>query len=322
MELTKEIIMRAVRMKAYGGVETLELVADAQEPDLKDGQILVEAKAASINPIDYVTHEGYLKEMFPLQFPSTIGGDFSGVVKKVGNNVAGLKVGDQVYGLAIVFNGGSGSFADFVAANAANTALKPLKANFLEAAALPLAGVSALQAIEDHMNLKKGQKVLIHGGAGGIGSIAIQIAKSIGAFIATTASEKDRNFVKELGANLMLDYHTQKFQDELKDYDAVLDTLGGEITGKSLMVLRHGGVLVSLRGQPNVNESLAKERNVRAIGMFTETTTENLNRLRDYVDNGTIRVHVDRVFALNEFKNAFEHAEHKHPQGKVVTKIN
>jgi alcohol dehydrogenase len=311
--------MKAVKINAYGGIENLELVTDAQEPILKDGQLLVEVKAVSINPIDYKVREGYLKQMAPLQLPSTIGGDFSGIVKKTGNNVTKFNTGDQVYGQAIVLNGGSGSFAEFVAANSNNSALKPQKADYMEAAALPLAGVSALQAIEGKINLKKGQKILIHGGAGGIGSIAIQIAKSIGAFIATTVSEKDKSFVKELGADIIIDYHAQNFENELKDYDAVFDTVGGEITNKSFKVLRNGGILVSMAGQPN--EEFAKENKIKAIGQMTSTTTEYLDRLREHVDNGKIKVYVDRTFQLDKVRDAFAYAEHNHPKGKVVVNI-
>ena len=311
--------MKALKIKSYGGIENLELVADAQEPTLMDGQLLVEVKAASINPIDYKIREGYLQQMVPLQLPATIGGDFSGIVKKTGNNVNGFKVGDHVYGQAIVLNGGSGSFAELAATNASNTALKPQQADYVEAAALPLAGVSALQAIRTTMNLTQGQKILIHGGAGGIGSIAIQIAKSIGAFVATTVSAKDRNFVKELGADVIIDYHTQNFEEELKDFDAVFDTAGGETTDKSFKVLRNGGTLVSLLGQPN--GELAKAKNIKAVAQMTATTTEHLDLLRQLVDSGKIKVFVDCTFQFDKAKDAFSFAEHNHPQGKVVVKI-
>lgn len=311
--------MKAVKIKDYGGVDSLEFVTDAQTPAIRDDQVLVEVKAVSINPIDYKIREGHLKAMAPLQLPSTIGGDFSGTVKKLGNKATKFKIGDQVYGQAIVLNGGSGSFAELAAANVANTALKPQKADFMESAALPLAGVSALQAIEDTIKLAKGQKILIHGGAGGIGSIAIQLAKSIGAIVATTVSEKNKNFVKELGADFIVDYHTQAFEKELRDFDAVFDTVGGEISNKSITVLRRGGVLVSMLGKPN--EVLAKEKGVTAIGQMTTTTTDYLNRLRELVDRGKIRIHVDRIFSLQDAKDAFSFAEHNHPRGKVVLRI-
>ena len=311
--------MRAIKFGAYGGVENLNIASDAQDPDIRDDQLLIEVKAVSINPIDYKVREGYLQQKAPLQLPIIIGGDFSGIVKRVGHAVTGFVVGEQVYGQASVLLGGSGSFAELVAASAATTARKPQMADYIQSAALPLAGVSALQALEDHMSLKKSQKILIHGGAGGIGSIAIQIAKSIGAFVATTVSEKDRDFARVLGANVVLDYQKQKFEDELRDYDAVFDTVGGEITLRSMKVLRDSGVIVSMAGQPDT--SLVKEKNITAIGQWTTVDTDHLNRLQEYVDSGRVKVHVDRVFPLDDTRAAFNFAEHNHPRGKVVVRI-
>jgi NADPH:quinone reductase-like Zn-dependent oxidoreductase len=257
-----------------------------------------------------------MKDFVPLKFPATIGGDFAGVVKEIRGGDSGFKVGDKVYGQAIVLNGGSGSFAEFVAANIANAAYAPKTIDFLKAAALPLAGASAVQAIEDAIKLKKGQKILIHGGAGGIGSIAIQLAKSIGAQVATTVSEKDVSFVKELGADVVLDYHTQQFDKDLKDFDAVLDLVGGDATAKSIKVLKKGGILVSLAGRPD--EALAQKSGVTAMGQMTVTDTKHLDRLAALVDKGVIRIHIDKVFTIDRALEAFTYAESSHPRGKVV----
>ena len=242
--------MKAVKYSNYGGIDVLKVVTDADKPAIRDGQVLVEIEAASINPVDYKVRMGYMKDFVPLKFPATIGGDFSGIVKEIRGNDSGLNVGDKVYGQAVVLNGGSGSFAEFAAANVANIARMPATVDFLKAAALPLAGASAIQAIEGAIKLKKGQKILIHGGAGGIGSIAIQLAKSIGAQVATTVSEKDVSFVKELGADIVIDYHKRKFEEDLKDFDAVLDLVGGEATAKSIKVLREGRGSGEPRGSP------------------------------------------------------------------------
>jgi NADPH:quinone reductase-like Zn-dependent oxidoreductase len=317
---TLEEEMKAVKIKAFGGIDQLEVVNGVPDPDIHNDQVLVEVKSASINPIDYKIREGLRLQRFPVELPAIAGGDFSGIVKKTGSRVTSFKVGDQVYGQAPVYNRGSGAFAELVAANVTHTAIKPGSTTFNEAAALPLAGVSALQAIEDHLELKKGQKILIHGGAGGIGSIAIEIAKSIGAFIATTVSAKDKDFVKEIGASVIFDYHVQKFENELRDYDAVLDTVGGEIPDKSLQILRSGGAIVSLLTQ--ANGQLAREKGIRAMMMMTNTTTLSLDRLREYVDSGKVRAHIDRVFPLDEIRAAFTLAETGHPRGKVVIAVS
>lgn len=214
--------MKAVQINSYGGNDVLEINENASKPSLSEDQVLVEVYAAGINPIDWKVRAGYLKEFVPLSFPATLGGDFSGVVVEVGEGITNFKVGDEVYGQGGILNGGSGSFAEFVAANIGKTALKPNNLDFTQAAALPLAGVSALQALEDHIRLAKGQKILIHGGAGGIGTFAVQLAKSQGAYVATTVAGKDIDYVKSLGADEVIDYENEVFEDKLADFDAVL----------------------------------------------------------------------------------------------------
>lgn len=311
--------MKAVQINSYGGVEVLEINENAPEPVPKQGQILVEVHAASLNPFDWKVRAGYLKEAMPLQFPATLGGDFAGLVSEVGENVTEFKKADEVYGSAIIFGGGSGSFAEFATANTANTAKKPQSTNFEEAAALPLAGVSALQALEDHIKLTSGQKILIHGGAGGIGHIAIQLAKALGAYVATTVSSDDIQFVKNLGADEALDYKSQRFEELLKDYEAVFDTVGGETTERSFKVLKKGGIIVSMLGQPD--QELTQKYGVTAIGQGTQTTAGRLIRLAKLVDGGKIKPQIDKVFRLKEVKEAFKLLEEGHPQGRVVLKI-
>lgn len=314
--------MKAVQINTYGGIDVLEINENAPKPAPSKNQILVEVYAASINPIDWKIRAGHLSKM-PLEFPIRLGGDFAGVITEVGEDgqPAGgdLKIGDEVYGSAIVLNGGSGSFAQFLVANSKNTARKPKSANFEEAAALPLVGTSAVQAIEEHIKLSSGQRILIHGGTGGIGHVAIQLAKSKGAYIATTVSAKDMDFVKNLGADQVIDYETQVFEDILKDIDSVFDTVGGEVTDKSFKVLKKGGTLVSMLGQPS--QELAQKHPVTAIGQNTVTNTQHLSRLAELVGSGKITVHIDKVFPLEQVKEAFRHLEEGHPQGKVVLKI-
>lgn len=311
--------MRAVQINKYGGPEVLEVNSNVLEPTVKFEQVLVKVHAASINPFDNIVMAGYMEKMMPLKFPTTMGGDFSGVITKIDDDVTGFKVGDQVYGQAIVFNGGSGSFAEVVATNIKNLALMPKNINYEGASSLPLVGSSAIQTLEDTFKLKSENKILIHGGAGGIGSIAIQIAKSIGAYVAVTVSEKGMEFVKNLGADEIIDYKNQKFEEILKDYDFVYDTIGGEITNRSFKVIKKGGILASMKGQPN--EELAKQFSVTGVAINTQTNHERLQRLTQLVESGTVKPHVDKVFDLDQIKDAFIYKNTAHPQGKVVIRI-
>lgn len=308
--------MKAVQINSYGGVDVLEVNENTPNPTSKEGQLLVEVYAASINPVDWKLRAGYLKNWMPVQFPTTLGGDFAGVVKEIREGVSDFKVGAEVYGSAFILNGGSGSFAKVAAVNVTNSAYKPKSVNFEEAAALPLAGVSAIQAIEEHIKLQTGQKILIHGGAGGIGSIAIQLAKVIGAHVATTVSPNDKDYVKKLGADEIIDYKKEKFEDLLTDCDAVFDTVGGDTTDKSFKVLKKSGVIVSMLGQPN--PQLAQKYGVLAIGQGTNTDTIHLQRLSQLVDVGKIKVQIDKVFPLDQIKKAFDYQEKNSPRGKVV----
>ena len=311
--------MKVAQYNEYGGPEVIKISNNAPKPTAGKGQILVEVHAASLNPFDYKLREGFMKEMIPLQFPFTIGGDFSGIVTQLAENVSEFKIGDEVYGQAIVLNGGSGAFAEFAAANVANAAHKPKSVNHLEAASLPLVGASAIQALEEHIKLKSGQKILIHGGSGGIGSISVQLAKYLGAYVATTASSKDMEFVKSLGVDEVIDYKTQKFEDLLKDFDAVFDTVGGETTNKSFKVLKKNGVIVSMLGAPNAE--LAKQYGATAIGQMTRVNSKTLVRLTELVEKGVIKAQIDKVFPLEKTREAFEYLENAHSRGKVVLKI-
>ena len=311
--------MKALQIRRYGGKDVLELNQNVAKPVAGEGQVLVEAHAASINPVDWKIRAGYLKEMAPLTMPATLGGDVSGIVTAVGASVSNLRVGDRVYGYASRLSGGSGSFAEFVAAKPTTLALAPRNAGFVEAAALPLVGASALQAIEQHIKLQRGQKILIHGGAGGIGSVAIRLAKSIGAYVAATAKADDRAYVQELGADEVIDYKKEAFEAKLKHFDAVFDTIGGDTMEKSFNVLRKGGTLVSMLGQ--ASSELAQKTGVTAIGQLTHVTTEALKRLAQLVDGGTIKVRVGKVFPLDKAKEAFELLEEGHARGKVVLEI-
>lgn len=307
--------MKAVQFKSYGESEVVEIL-EAPIPSPKEGQILIENYSSSINPIDWKVRNGYLQKMAPLDLPVTLGGDFAGKVTEVGEGVTQFSVGDEVYGQAIVLNGGSGSMAEVVVANVKNSGLKPKNVNFEEASALPLAGASALQAVIDHIGLQVDQKILIHGGAGGIGHLAIQIAKSVGAYVATTVKTEDMEFARSLGADEVIDYKTQKFEEILKDYDAVFDTVGGETADKSFNILKNGGIIVSMAGAPN--PELAAQKEITAIGQMTDTNTDRLDRLTALVDDGKVKVKIGKTFSLDEARDAFVFQEKSHPQGKIV----
>lgn len=311
--------MKAIQINAYGGNEVFEFNPNAPKPTPTKKQVLVEVYAASINHFDAAVRAGYVKDMMPVQFPATLGGDFSGVVIGVGEGVNEFTIGDLVYGSALLFSGGSGAFAEVLVANTKNIALKPKSVNFVEAASLPLVGVSALQALAEHIKLARGQRILIHGGAGGIGTIAIQLAKSLGVFVATTVRGNDKNYVTSLGVDQAIDYRNEKFENLLKDFDAVFDTVGGETTERSFKVLKKGGTLVSMKGQPN--PELAQKYGVTAVGQRTNTNTERLTGLAELVDRGKIKPQVDKVFPLEQTREACVYYEEGHPRGKVVLKI-
>lgn len=311
--------MKAIQINKYGGPEVLEINQNAAEPEIKAGQVLVDVKAASINPFDNTIMAGYLAKMVPLKFPVTMGGDFSGVVAKVFPGETAFKVGDEIYGQAIILNGGSGSFAEKVASNVKNMALKPKNLNFVEAASLPLVGSSVIQTLEDSIKLITGQKILIHGGAGGIGSIAIQLAKHLGAYVTATASKNDMEFAKNLGADEVINYQEQSFEKVLKDYDAVYDTVGGETLDKSFLVLKKDGILASMKGQPN--PELAAKYGITGIAINTKTDDLHLKRLTELVESGVVKSQVDKVFGLDQIKDAFIYKNTAHPKGKIVIQV-
>jgi alcohol dehydrogenase len=315
--------MKAAQIKTYGDSEVVEINQSTSTPnDPSTGKVLVNVKAAGVNPADWKFRNGFFQQMMPLQFPSTLGWDFSGVIEKVGQGVSDFDQGDEVYGQAPEPTGGSGAFAEIALANASSIAHKPKTLSLQQAAGLPTVGVSAWQALVETFGLSKGQKILIHGGAGGIGSIAIQLAKHLGTYVATTVSTKDKQFVKEeLGADEVIDYKSQTFEDVLShDYDAVFDTVGGETYTRSFKVLKRGGVIVSMLEQPN--QELMDRFGVKAISQFTQVNRERLTKLAQWVDQNNIRVNVDRTFPLDETGKALDFQRDVHPRGKVVLEVS
>jgi NADPH:quinone reductase-like Zn-dependent oxidoreductase len=310
--------MKSAQINKYGSSEVIEINQSTFEPTVSSGKVLVIIKAAGVNPADWKIREGGLQQIISLQFPSTLGMDFSGVIKQVGEGIShsDFKQGDDVYGQAGVISGGSGAFAEMALANTESIAYKPKRLSHAEAAGLPLVGVSAWKALVENIGLSKDQKILIHGGAGGIGSIAIQLAKYLGATVATTISTNDKQFVQELGADQVIDYKTQNFEDILHDYDAVFDTVGGETYRRSFKVLKKGSVIVSMLEQPN--PELMNQYGVKAIFQFTQADRERLTKLAQWVDQNNIRVNVEKTFSLDEAGKALDYQKDVHPRGKVV----
>jgi len=308
--------MRAIQINAFGGPEVIELNDNAKRPALEPKQVIIKVHSASINPVDSAIRQGYLQKMMSLPFPITLGGDFSGTIFELGADVEGFKIGDEVYGNAGPFRGGSGSFAEFLVTNSNNIAKKPVSINITNAAAIPLVGTCALQAIEEDLKIKKGDKILIRGGGGGIGSIAIQLAKLKGAHVATTVSKDDIAYVKSLGADEVFDYKTQDVTKLLKDYDAVFETARAEDTNNLLNVLKKGGKFVSVTTTPD--EALAKKHGVEIIPFMSRATKAQLDSLSKLLDSGKLKVRVAKTFEFPKIKEAFSYFETEHPRGKVV----
>ncbi|HYH75103.1 MAG TPA: NADP-dependent oxidoreductase [Candidatus Saccharimonadales bacterium] len=311
--------MKTAQINEYGDASAVNVV-DADQPIASDGQVLVKVNASSLNPVDSAIRSGYFHQMMPVQFPATLGGDIAGEVVEVGNGVEGFAVGDKVYGQAAVIAGNSGAFAEYAATNAGQLAKAPENISLNEAASLPLVGVSALQALTQHINLQPGQKILITGGAGGIGRIAIQIAKNIGAHVATTVTGEGISAAKSLGADEAIDYKSQDFAEVLSDYDAVFDTVGGEEFAKTLTVLKKGGVAVTMAAQPD--QAQAEELGVTAVQQMTQVTSEALSQLRELVESGVVKPQVGKVFSLDEIQEAFTARESGTVSGKVVLEIS
>lgn len=245
--------MRAMVIDQYGKAPMR--LAEVPTPEINEYEVLAEIHAASINPIDFKIRDGKVKLLIQYKMPLILGNDFSGVVVKVGEKVTRFKVGDEIY--ARPRKSKIGTFAEYISIHEDDIALKPKKLSFEEAASIPLVGLTSYQALHDIMQLQKGQKILIHAGSGGVGTFAIQLAKVMGATVATTASEAGANLVTSLGADKVINYKKESFEARLKNYDAVFDTLGGKTLEKSFEIIKDGGKIVSVSGRPNAR--FAKE---------------------------------------------------------------
>lgn len=305
--------MKAVRIHEYGGPDVLQY-EDAPRPEPKSGELLVKVYAAGINPVDWKLRTGNLKERWPLPLPFILGFDVAGTIEALGDDENGWQVGDAVY--ASVESGG---YAEYVAFKTELAAAKPKTLDFVQAAAVPVAALTAWQALFDHGGLTAGQTVLIHGGSGGVGSFAIQFAKEKGAHIITTGSARNHEFLKGLGADDVIDYNAVKFEEVVKDADVVFDTVGGDTQQRSWQTLKPGGILVSVVGPPD--PKVAEAHGVRSAFFSARKSAEQLSEIGGLIDAGKVKVIMDTVLPLAEASKAHELSQEGHTRGKIVLKV-
>ena len=305
--------MKAIEIHSFGGPEVLQL-EEIPVPQIADDEALVRVYASGVNPVDYKLREGASKR--PLPFIP--GWDLSGVIEETGANVRNFKKGDAVYTRPDVKR--DGTYAEYVAVKADELAYKPSSVDHVTAAAIPLAGLTAWQCLFTYGRLEQGQKVLIHGGSGGVGTFAIQFAKWKGAYVMTTASQHNHDFLKELGADEVIDYHTPGYEDTISSVNLVLDTIGGDTQKNSLKYIMPGGTLVTTL-KPE-NKDLFEEKGVRITGMYTQTNPDDLAAIAKLVDEGKVRPIIAEVLPLAQAAKAQEMIEGHHVRGKIVLKVH
>lgn len=330
--------MKAAYINRYGNIDDVQL-DEQSKPPITENDVLVKIHAASINPLDLRVLEGEFKAIQPVKFPFILGNDFAGTVVQVGANVKQFKAGDEVYAKTDQ----NGAFAEYTVVHQSSLALKPQNISMELAASLPLVSLTAWQALVEIAKVQAAQKVLIHAGSGGVGSIAIQLAKHLGATVATTTSGKNAQWVKALGADIIIDYKTTDFEQELKDYDVVLDTQGGKILEKSLNVLKRGGRIISISGPPDREfaeaihanwllkciipllswsiRNKAKKRGITYSFLFMQPNGQQLSEISKLVESGKITPIVDKTYEFNEITDAFQYVNTGRAKGKVVLKI-
>jgi NADPH:quinone reductase-like Zn-dependent oxidoreductase len=330
--------MRAHSVTAYKRPTTF---GEAPEPEVGDHDVLVEVHAAGVNVLDVKIRDGAFKTFLPYKPPFVLGHDLAGVVTQVGREVAGFAVGDEVIGRPCDHR--IGTFAERIAVHQDDLAPKPGSLSMTEAASVPLVALTAWQALVELADVQPGQKVLVHAGSGGVGVWAIQLAKHLGATVATTAGTSNLDWVRQLGADVVVDYKTQDFTDVVHDYDVVLDTQGGETLARSLGVLKPGGMVIGITGPPDPafakrlglapplrlaiallslkTRRAAKHRGVRYAFLFMRADGAQLARLGELIDAGTLRPVVDRTYPFDQAAEALTHVEGGRSKGKVVVEI-
>ncbi len=307
--------MKAVRIHEFGDAGVLR-VEDLPEPVLGEDEALILVRAASVNPVDYKIRKGGYPAVKQSQLPIILGRDVSGVVSRVGQSTQGVKVGDEIFAMVPQDRGG---YAEQVTVPARLCAPKPRTLDFVQAASVPLAALTAWQGLFDHGGLKAGQRVLIHGASGGVGSFAVQFAKVKGAEVFATASAEALDYVRGLGADRVIDYKAERFEDIVQDADLVYDLIGGETEARSWRVLKRGGTLVSTVHEPDAEKAAAA--GVRATRYTCQPSGEQLAEIGGLIDAGKVKVTIDKVFPLTEAAAAERHLEDDHVVGKVVLEV-
>jgi NADPH:quinone reductase-like Zn-dependent oxidoreductase len=308
--------MKAVRIHEFGGPEVLKM-DEVPVPEPGDEDVLIKVYATSINPVDWKIRSGASKEKFPSALPLTLGWDVSGVIEEVGRNVKNLNPGDEVYSRPDPTK--NGAYAEYIVVKATQVGMKPRNIDHVHAAAVPLAGLTAWQGLFDHGELQKGQKVLIHAASGGVGTFAVQFAKWKGAYVIGTASADNIDFVKELGADEVIDYKKEKFEEQLKDIDLVFDTRGGDTQKKSLKVLKNGGRLITTVKPENQEE--AKEKNIHIEGYMAQSYPDQLKQIAQLIDEGKVKPVISKIMTLEEVAEAQRLSEEGHVRGKIVIRV-
>lgn len=303
--------IKAARIHEYGGADQIK-VEDAPRPVPGEGQVLVRIKATGVNPADWKMRQGWYKDYFPLQFPWTPGLDAAGVVEAVGPGVTQFKPGDEVFGFL------NASYAEYAVTAEAELQIKPANITFQEAASIPVGALTAWGALEE-ARVQAGQRVLIQGGAGGVGLYAVQLAKAKGAYVIATASGVNVDYVKSLGADEVVDYTKTKFEDAVKNVDVVIDTVGGELINRSFDVIRPDGVFVTVAGM--VDPEAAQARNIRGSSAG-RASADKLKQVAELVAANKLKTQVGPVFPLAQAREAQELSQTGHGRGRIVLNIN
>jgi len=306
-------LMKAVRVAQYGGSDQLKY-EETPLPEIGPNQVLAKVRYAGVNPIDWKIREGFLKQSYPVSFPLTMGQDFAGEVVAAGAEAGAFRTGERVFG----FGFGSGTYAEFTAAAIAQIAVIPEKIDFEVAAALPTAGLTALQAIRDYVQPRPGSRILIQGAAGSVGSFAAQIAKRLGAQVIGTASGEDIVYLRSLGHLQVVDYEHERFES-VGQVDAVLDLVGGETAARSVAVVKKGGVLVSTVRA--ANEQMAAQAGIRAVNMVQKPNAADLADLAAFVERGDVKPRIGGVFPLDQARAAQDASQQHRAKGKILLKV-
>ncbi|MEZ8468090.1 NADP-dependent oxidoreductase [Vibrio splendidus] len=310
--------MKAVYLEEYGNSQNLTF-GDIAKPTIAPNQVLIKVQGAGVNPVDWMVREGFLQASGQHKMPLIVGWDAAGQVVEKGNNVSNLKLGEQVYVYAPISE--QGAYAEYLAVDSRLVASAPKSLDIVTAAAVPLAATTAWQALVEGCQLKAGQRVLIHNASGGVGSFAVQIAKSLGAYVIGTASSSNKAYLMALGVDQFIDYQTQRFEDEVDELDAVLVAVGGDgIAERSLEVVRKGGNVVSLLD--DIESALPLQLGVNFQRWWVSPNARDLQRIAALIDDGVIKVNIDKVFPLSKAAQAQELSQSKRARGKIVLEVS